>query len=86
MVYPTGRVVHVCEGVTETSGEWVSLGGVQNNVILCGLKHLMGERISNVESWMQIENLIDNAANVDTVYCVECLKNASMRLMSTHQN
>lgn len=86
MVYPTGRVVHVCEGVTETKGEWISWGGRQHNVILCGMNHLMSERTGNVESWIQIENLIDGSATVDTVYCVECLKNASMRLMSTYKN
>lgn len=81
-VYPTGRVLHVCEGVTETSGEWVSLGGMQNNKPMCGVKHLLSERTGNVESWIQLEELLNNAFTVDTVYCVACLKQASMRLMS----
>lgn len=82
MVYPTGRVFHVCKS---DNGAPMDVNSVFSNdrfstSFLCGGNKTVVVIDKVLKSWTDVEGLLDSNFEKH-VYCDDCLKKASMLLM-----
>ena len=75
------KVLHVVRGDTaDAFFDWTYIRKIDSFV--CGERSRQVSRESKVESWVQVERLIDVYSSSEDDYCIVCLKNASLIMMA----